>query len=1657
MNKSGGSIQSRAALLAGLLLVACAWSGFGATTLVSTGAVWRYLDNGSNQGTNWIAPAFNDGAWASGAAELGYGDGGEATVVGYGPDANNKYITTYFRRAFVVGNPALYQNLTLRVMRDDGVLVYLNGTEIFRNNLPAGAVSYTTLALVNISGADESAFYLTNVLSSLLVTGTNVLAVEMHQFVGTSADISFDLSLIDSTTNLLPSVTITEPTNGAALVAATNLTLTATASDIDGTVTNVFFLAGASALSNAASNGAGGFSLAWSNTTPGNYSLRAVATDNLGASQTSAVVNVTLHDPVVRLIAPTNGATFIIPVDVPLAASITDSNAVVARVDFYSGATLRGTATNEPWAATWSNAPAGSFTLTAVAVDINARAYTSAPVAITITTNVPPSVAITSPTNNSSFQPGSTIAITASASDSDGTVTSVQFTANGTNLGSVASAPFNFSWANVAAANYVLRAVALDNRGLSATSAPITVVVSAATVTRGPYLQMNTTNSVIVRWRTSLATDSRVAYGLNAATLTNLVSDVVNTNEHIVMVSNLPPDTKFFYTAGTSNGALAGGDTNYFFTTSPLIGANKNMRLWVLGDAGTAPLGATQKANQQAVRDSYYNFAASSRAADLILLLGDNAYNSGTDSEYQTGLFDIYPTALRNTPAWSTVGNHETAQQTTIATFPYLDIFSLPQSAESGGVASGTERYYSFDYGNVHFVCLDSQTSSTATNGAMAEWLRADLAANLQLWTIAFWHHPPYSKGSHDSDTEAQMVSMRTKLVPILEAYGVDLALSGHSHSYERSYLINGHYGISSTFSDANKLDAGDGSTNGYYQKNGPDGAIYAVAGASGQTSGFSGTHPAMLRSLSVLSSMVLDLSSNRLDAVLLGTTSNVLDRFTIVKGNYFTSPPAAPTNFTATATATNQIVLSWANNSTNEIGFTLESSLDGSSFAPLTTLGANFTTYTNSSLLTATTYYYRVRATNSAGVSAWANAAATTLGAPAIPSSFAATLTATNQITLTWINTATNATSLRLERSLDGASYSLLASLATNVTSYADSGLLYSTTYYYRIRATNNLGASPWATVAGTTLGAPVIPPNFSDTSVTNFPYQGVTYIVRTNTAYGDGLSVAGVPGLRTVVMHVMVIDLATPGLQFRLTPPAGTNDTRRQTTLNFCTQQVAQVAVNTHFFLPVSSELDVVLAGLAASDGNVYSPFKSQPIAYNKTASNPAGTTLTDQSYAIVDYAPSLNIDSNNGVSIVTRHASFTDNKHVNEPVTLHNAISGNFQIISNGVKRFPTYVNGAHGFNTLNPLSGYSASNPYYASTVIKPRARTALGYTADNKLVIFTLDENGGSNGSASQGAKITEIAETLRTDYHCTNALNCDGGTSTTLVLQSPADHVTSIINQSSDSAAGRAEGANLAVFAATYPVITQHPVSRTNNLASTASFSVTPRVTPALYQWFKAGSALAGQTNATLALVNVQNGDAGNYTVVVSGNYYGAQTSAVATLTINHVPVPGAATLARFPFNGTKARATDLLGSDADGDNLSLILTSTNSAQGGTVRTNATWVFYTPPPGFTNADSFGYTVGDGRGGLGSGTASVTIKNDGAQPANFQQQNQGDGSVKLHFTGIPGRAYTIQFTTSLSSSNWQTLGSTNADAFGAFEFIDRSASGLVERFYRSAQP
>jgi hypothetical protein len=184
----------------------------------------------------------------------------------------------------------------------------------------------------------------------------------------------------------------------------------------------------------------------------------------------------------------------------------------------------------------------------------------------------------------------------------------------------------------------------------------------------------------------------------------------------------------------------------------------------------------------------------------------------------------------------------------------------------------------------------------------MTTWLHADLAATDQDWTIVFLHFPPYSAGGRDSDVDYHMTNVRTKFNPVFEQYGVDLVLAGHSHTYERSMLIDGHYGVQATLTSANLLGAGDGDPNGDgpYQKHAlgmvpHEGTVYVVNGVGENAHADGGPldHAVMVTSLEIEGSMVIDIDGDRLDAVFISRYGDILDRFRIVKALTFV--PATP------------------------------------------------------------------------------------------------------------------------------------------------------------------------------------------------------------------------------------------------------------------------------------------------------------------------------------------------------------------------------------------------------------------------------------------------------------------------------------------------------------------------------------------------------------------------------------------------------------------------------------------------------------------------------------------------------------------------------------------------------------------------------------------
>ena len=238
---------------------------------------------------------------------------------------------------------------------------------------------------------------------------------------------------------------------------------------------------------------------------------------------------------------------------------------------------------------------------------------------------------------------------------------------------------------------------------------------------RGPYIQVVTPTSAVVRWRTSQPTVGRLWYGTSPTALSSEQRETQATQEHVITVSGLQPATRYAYAIGFDDTKLASGN-DYYIPTAPATGSTRPFRIWALGDFGIGS--DNQKQVYQALRN-----ATTNRTPDLWLWLGDNAYCCGTDDQYQRYVFDLYGPSLRNIPIFPTPGNHDYADSRTNFDIAYYKLFSFPTQGEAGGVPSGSKSYFSANYGNVHLISLDSQAQEEGiyrlydTTGRQVQWL----------------------------------------------------------------------------------------------------------------------------------------------------------------------------------------------------------------------------------------------------------------------------------------------------------------------------------------------------------------------------------------------------------------------------------------------------------------------------------------------------------------------------------------------------------------------------------------------------------------------------------------------------------------------------------------------------------------------------------------------------------------------------------------------------------------------------------------------------------------------------------------------------------------------------------------------------------------------
>ncbi|HTJ12586.1 MAG TPA: metallophosphoesterase family protein [Dinghuibacter sp.] len=413
---------------------------------------------------------------------------------------------------------------------------------------------------------------------------------------------------------------------------------------------------------------------------------------------------------------------------------------------------------------------------------------------------------------------------------------------------------------------------------------------------RGPYLQTATPTGILIRWRTDASARSRVRFGTDPDRLDGMADDSALVTEHEVALRGLQPLTRYYYTIGEFKDTLETGPGSSF-TTLPLTGAAGDYRIGIFGDCGN------NSVNQRNVRDQFLKYLDTGRL-NAWILVGDNAYSDGTDAEFQTNFFNIYrDNLLKLYPLFPAPGNHDyhdiefsaaVAQRT--HSVAYYQNFSVPENGEAGGVPSHTKAFYSYDVGNIHFLSLDSYGKEADdyrlydTTGPQVQWIKHDLEANTnRTWVIAYWHHPPYTMGSHSSDKETELVKIRENFIRILERYGVDLVVCGHSHDYERSRLMKGYYGMEADFDSLKyNLSQSSGSdTEPYVKPVGGDGTVYVVTGSAGKLGGEQPTFPhnAMYFSDAVHGgASLLRVRGNRLDFTWICADGVVRDHFVMIK-----------------------------------------------------------------------------------------------------------------------------------------------------------------------------------------------------------------------------------------------------------------------------------------------------------------------------------------------------------------------------------------------------------------------------------------------------------------------------------------------------------------------------------------------------------------------------------------------------------------------------------------------------------------------------------------------------------------------------------------------------------------------------------------------------
>ena len=298
-----------------------------------------------------------------------------------------------------------------------------------------------------------------------------------------------------------------------------------------------------------------------------------------------------------------------------------------------------------------------------------------------------------------------------------------------------------------------------------------------------PYLQKVGRDCATITWTTEEAGKGAVWFGSGgspAQIMGSVVKELLPAEtdlgapcyRHAVELSGLEPNTEYFYGFAQVDGGLTASEPLSFRTACP--GA---LSFLAFGDSGSGSV-------EQQILTGWMK----KETPSLVLHLGDLAYPRGSFQDFQAYYFDSCRDLMKRVPFFPCPGNHDYMTQDA---FPYLALHNLPHVAAVPESDRG--RYYSFDWGNVHFVSVDSNAPLALAadgHGAMLEWLENDLRTTRQYWKIVYFHHPPFAGGPNENDASSELA--RRYLVPIVERHGVQLVLNGHEHSYQRTYPLVG-------------------------------------------------------------------------------------------------------------------------------------------------------------------------------------------------------------------------------------------------------------------------------------------------------------------------------------------------------------------------------------------------------------------------------------------------------------------------------------------------------------------------------------------------------------------------------------------------------------------------------------------------------------------------------------------------------------------------------------------------------------------------------------------------------------------------------------------------------------------------------------------------